>query len=200
MDGVDAARDRLCDPEFEVSAHYLIGQDGTVIHMVREVDRAWHAGAGAWGAIRDVNSASIGIELCNRGDHAFAVVQIKALIALIDDIRTRWSIPAHRVIGHSDMAPARKQDPGRLFPWDELSMAGQAVHRGRPVGPDLGFLQAAEKFGYAIPDDKRASDIILEAFRQRFRPSAEGPLDEKDIRILSDLAQTWPVDGETGAA
>ncbi len=192
MDGVDAARDRLCDPEFEVSAHYLIGQDGGVTQMVAENMRAWHAGAGAWGDIKDVNSASIGIELCNCGDHAFPDAQMTALQQLLADIRERWGIAAHRVIGHSDMAPGRKQDPGRYFPWQDLDNAGAAVFRGDDASDVLPFDVAAKTFGYPATADN--ADAVLEAFRQRFRPDATGPLDDEDCKVMSDLAQTWPVD------
>lgn len=192
MASAEAAIDRLCDPEFEVSAHYLIAQGGEVYQLVSEDMRAWHAGAGGWGDINDVNSASIGIESCNRGDHPFPEVQIAAVKDLIRDVRERWGIPAARVIGHSDMAPARKQDPGRLFPWDELAREGLAVFRGQPHEILLNFLAAAEQFGYKIEDEKQAQELILEAFRQRFRPDAMGPLGPEDVKILSDLALTYP--------
>jgi len=192
MDGVDAARDRLCDPEFEVSAHYLIGQDGQIIQMVAEDMRAWHAGAGAWGGTTDVNSASIGIELCNRGDHDFPGAQMATLVGLLADIRARWNIPIHRVIGHSDMAPGRKQDPGRHFPWKDLDDAGVGVFRGQNAPDVLPFDVAAKAFGYPITPDN--ADAVLDAFRQRFRPDAMGPLYDTDRKIMSDLAQHWPVD------
>ncbi len=197
MDSAEAALDRLCDPEFEVSAHYLIAQDGRVVQMVAEDMRAWHAGAGAWGGVTDVNSASIGIELCNRGDHAFPDPQIDALVPLLAAVRSRWGIPKERVIGHSDMAPARKQDPGRFFPWPRLAQAGQAVFRGQGGGDVIDFQAAAVRFGYP---DTASHDAVLDAFRQRFRPDAVGPLDPEDARILSDLAQTWPVDAATAGA
>lgn len=191
MGSFSAALQRLCDPEFEVSAHYLIGQDGQVAQMVAEENRAWHAGAGAWGRCCDVNSASVGIELCNRGNHPFPAPQVSALIDLVAQIRMRWAIPPERVIGHSDMAPLRKQDPGRLFDWSLLADAGHAVFRGRDHAEIYPFDVASQKFGY---DMENGCDAVFDAFRQRFRPKAVGPMNDDDIKIMSDLAQTWPVD------
>ncbi len=107
------ARDRLCDPTAEVSAHWLIDRDGRAEQLVDEAARAWHAGAGAWGGHQDVNSRSIGIELQNTGADPFAEPQMAALERLLADVLARWDIPPQGVIGHSDMAPLRKGDPGR---------------------------------------------------------------------------------------
>ncbi|RMH49756.1 MAG: N-acetylmuramoyl-L-alanine amidase, partial [Alphaproteobacteria bacterium] len=127
MAGVGAALARLCDPAAEVSAHWLIGADGAVHALVPEERRAWHAGAGAWGRVTDVNSASIGIELDNPGDRPFAAAQMRALETLLDAIMARWNIPPQGVIGHSDMAPGRKRDPGARFDWFRLARAGRSV-------------------------------------------------------------------------
>ena len=108
MESCAAARARLCDPAFEVSAHWLISEAGAVEALVPEAARAWHAGAGEWAGINDVNSASIGIELANTGAQPFAEPQMAALERVLAGIMARWAIPAHRVIGHSDMAPSRK--------------------------------------------------------------------------------------------
>jgi N-acetylmuramoyl-L-alanine amidase len=113
MDSHAAALARLCDPAAEVSAHYLLDMDGTVTALVDEVNRAWHAGAGTWGAVSDVNSHSIGIEMTNSGSHPFSERQMAALETLLVGIMARWSIPPQGVIAHSDMAPSRKRDPGR---------------------------------------------------------------------------------------
>ena len=115
-----AARDRLCDPAAEVSAHWLIDEAGEATALVPEDRRAWHAGAGAWGGASDVNSRSIGIELANPGDRPFPEPQMAALESLLAAIRTRWGIPPARVIAHSDMAPGRKTDPGPFFDWARL--------------------------------------------------------------------------------
>jgi N-acetylmuramoyl-L-alanine amidase len=104
----------------------------------------------------------------------------------------RWGIAAQGVIGHSDMAPGRKQDPGRWFDWQELAKEGLAVYRGARHSHLLPFAEAAERFGYSRPEGTTAEQSLLEAFRQRFRPKATGPLSEDDLQILSDLAQTYP--------
>ncbi|MGB1360103.1 MAG: N-acetylmuramoyl-L-alanine amidase, partial [Paracoccaceae bacterium] len=112
MQSAEAALQRLCDPIHEVSAHYLITLDGRVLQLVCESQRAWHAGRSFWAGETDINSRSIGIELDNRGDHPFSNKQMRALIALCGDIIGRHNIPAHRVLGHSDVAIGRKADPG----------------------------------------------------------------------------------------
>jgi N-acetylmuramoyl-L-alanine amidase len=126
MQNAAAALERLCDPQAEVSAHYLIGADGTCWQLVDENMRAWHAGAGAWRGKDDVNSRSIGIELDNRGDHPFSNAQMERLESLLRELLIRWSIPASGVIGHSDMAPGRKIDPGPRFDWQRLVKQGLA--------------------------------------------------------------------------
>ena len=175
---------RLCDPLAEVSAHYLIAESGEVFALVAEEMRAWHAGAGAWAGITDVNSHSIGIELANPGDRPFVQRQMRALEHLLPAVMTLWSIPAHRVIGHSDMAPSRKGDPGRRFDWQRLAMQGLSVWPvPRPALPG-GFTADLAAFGYpaAPPDD------LLAAFRLRFRPGATGPLHPRDAGMAAGLA------------
>lgn len=199
---------RLCDPETEVSAHYLIDQDGTVFSLVEEANRAWHAGAGEWGGEGDVNSRSIGIELQNIGAEPFAEPQMAALEALLDGILARHGLSPKAVIGHSDMAPERKCDPGARFDWQRLALKGLAVW---PVGADgappphpsptrgeggalpemAGFSADLRAFGY--PDV--APDTLLAAFRLRFRPWAKGPLDPRDSAMAAILARRFPVDG-----
>lgn len=180
---------RLCDPEAQVSAHYLIAEDGSVTALVPEELRAWHAGAGAWGCCSDVNSRSIGVELANTGDAPFPERQMAALERLLADLRHRWQIPPERVIAHSDMAPGRKADPGPRFDWRRLALQGLAVWP--EDGAELAeFVAAARAFGY--PDLPEAA--LLAAFRLRFRPGAEGPLDDTDRRLIGDLALRFPVD------
>lgn len=191
------ARARLCDPAFEVSAHWLISEQGGAEQLVDEALRAWHAGAGAWGAVTDVNSRSIGIELANTGAAPFPEAQMVALERVLAGIMGRWDISPERVIGHSDMAPARKCDPGPRFDWRRLARAGLSVwpevrSGGRPVA----FRDHARRFGY--PDVEEA--LILRAFRLRFRPWAEGPVDALDTAMAGDLALRFPVDGAAGAA
>jgi N-acetylmuramoyl-L-alanine amidase len=192
------AAKRLCDPATEVSAHYLIDEAGIVLAMVPEELRAWHAGAGSWGAVRDVNSHSIGIELANNGQSPFAARQMAALADLLAGIRRRWGISVERVIGHSDMAPGRKADPGARFDWRGLALAGEAVWSEAPPAEaePAGFLAAAQAFGY--PD--LPADLVLAAFRLRFRPWATGPLDPADAGLACDLATRFPVDASAPGA
>lgn len=198
MPSVAEARARLCDPAHEVSAHWLIAEDGGAEQLVDERLRAWHAGAGAWGAVTDVNSRSIGIELANTGAQPFAEPQMAALERVLAGIMARWDIPPERVIGHSDMAPARKSDPGARFDWRRLARAGLSVwpEAGRSVGREGEFLSHARRFGYPEAEE----GLILRAFRLRFRPWAAGPVDALDAALAADLAARFPVDGGPGAA
>jgi N-acetylmuramoyl-L-alanine amidase len=127
MNSAAEAIERLCDPVHQVSAHYVISESGTVTQLVSEDMRAWHAGQSYWQGCRDVNSASIGIELCNRGDHPFPAPQIHALVILLSWVCTRNGIPQHSVIGHSDIALGRKADPGARFDWRALAQMGFGI-------------------------------------------------------------------------
>lgn len=135
----EAALARLCDPAAKVSAHYMIEEDGRIFRLVPEERRAWHAGVSFWKGERDINAVSIGIEIVNPGHefgyHAFPDPQIEALIALLDQVRGRWQIPDARILGHSDVAPERKQDPGELFPWKRLAEAGHGLWVEPPPSP-----------------------------------------------------------------
>ncbi|MHC0053837.1 N-acetylmuramoyl-L-alanine amidase [Actibacterium sp. D379-3] len=194
MATAQAACERLCDPLAEVSAHYLIAGDGQVLTLVPEDLRAWHAGAGAWGAVTDVNSRSIGIELANDGASPFAAAQMDALEALLADLMARHAIAPERVIGHSDMAPLRKCDPGARFDWQRLARRGLSVWpQVAAVLPPVDaarFIRDARRFGY--PDTDAAA--LLGAVRLRFRPGASGPLDATDCALIADLAARFPVD------
>ncbi|WP_438270292.1 N-acetylmuramoyl-L-alanine amidase [Rubellimicrobium arenae] len=191
------ALERLCDPAYEVSAHYLLAEDGTVLPLVPEERRAWHAGAGRWGEVSDINSRSIGIELANRGTHPFAHRQIAALERLLDEILARWTIPPERVLGHSDMAPARKVDPGPRFDWRRLARSGLSVWPEDAEAEKATFLTSLAAFGY---DPALPPDLLLQAFRLRFRPWASGPLSRCDAGAAADLAARFPVDRRAGAA
>lgn len=125
----------LTSPIAAVSAHYLIARDGKMIYLVDELKRAWHAGDSYWGGNRDLNSSSIGIELDNNGNEPFADAQINALIALLEDLQARWNIPPANVLGHGDVAPGRKVDPGALFPWPRLAAAGFGLWCDPPFEP-----------------------------------------------------------------
>lgn len=183
------ARDRLCDPAAEVSAHWLVDRDGTALQLVDEAARAWHAGAGAWGGADDINSRSIGIELQNTGAEPFPEPQMAALERLLRTILQRWDIRPQGVIGHSDMAPQRKGDPGARFDWRRLALQGLSVWPA-PAAPG-DFTADLRRFGY--PDV--APDHLLAAFRLRFRPWAQGPQDATDAALAADLAARFPVDG-----
>lgn len=175
MKPVDTALTRMCDPEAQVSAHYCITEEGEVIRLVAEEKRAWHAGQSYWRGLRDVNSASIGIELDHPG-HAlgyrhFAEAQIDALVPLLHRIMQTHDIPRANVVGHSDVAPARKTDPGELFPWARLAQyrlclpRPAKLERGNVFANDAAFYLALERFGYDITDGFKA----VEAFQRRWR-------------------------------
>ncbi len=187
------ALERLCSPDFEVSAHYLISEDGVIHRLVEEDRRAWHAGLGAWGATTDVNSASIGIELCNTGAAPFAARMMDALEALLADLLARHAIPPERVIAHSDCAPGRKIDPGARFDWRRLALGGLSVWpEAREAEPDAeAFDRALTAIGYTA---EASPDRRLAAFRLRFRPGATGPLDARDMGIAEEIARRWPAD------
>jgi len=199
MQDAQSAIDRLRDPAAKVSAHYLVAEDGTVLRMVAEDKRAWHAGKSRWRGIADVNSASIGIEIVNPGHelgyHPFPEEQIDALVPLVSDIKRRYGITRGNVVGHSDIAPARKKDPGELFPWNRLSKVRLALPRPTrnlmdPMWTDAGFLIALERFGYDV-SDKLAAVI---AFQRRFRPELlDGVIDGECRSILLALLLPKPM-------
>ena len=187
MHSAAAALERLCDPGAEVSAHYLIGNDGTLWQMVEEKMRAWHAGAGEWAGQADINSRSIGIELDNRGDHPFAEPQMQSLEQLLASALPRWGIGPAGVIGHSDMAPGRKCDPGPRFDWARLARQGLAVWpaSGPPMAPDASQFRAlAQSAGFTAKVDDAE---LLGAVRSRFRPWRQGPLTGEDMAMLQAL-------------
>jgi len=209
-----AALERLGDPEAKVSAHYLIEEDGRVFVLVPEERRAWHAGVSFWKGERDVNAVSIGIELVNPGhDHgyrAFPDDQIEALIGLLDVIRGRWEIPNGRILGHSDVAPERKVDPGELFPWKRLAEAGHGLWLEPPAAPGapLGVgdegagvfaLQAGlTRMGYDSAPTGRYDDhtrIIVQAFQRHWRPErvdgiADGETRARLVHLLRAAAES----------
>jgi len=167
---------RLTDPLAKVSAHYLIDEEGQIVNLVAEAQRAWHAGRSHWRHTDDVNSASVGIELVNPGHEfgyrPFPDAQIEALLPLLRTLMMRYKITRGNVVGHSDIAPARKQDPGELFPWEKLARLRLALPSPTqnlldPLWTDGGFLLALERFGYDVSDPVAA--VI--AFQRRFRPS-----------------------------
>jgi len=213
MAGGAAALARLRDPLSEVSAHYLVFEDGGIVQMVPEARRAWHAGRGAWKGVTDLNSRSVGIEIVHPG-HAgglppYPDVQIDAVIALALDILGRWPIPPERVLGHSDIAPERKEDPGETFPWDRLAAAGIG-HRVPPArlrdgrffaqgdaGQPVEALQAMfALYGYDVAVtgtfDARTHAVVT-AFQRHFRQErVDGVADASTITTLRDLIAALP--------
>lgn len=212
MESAEGALDRLTDPAARVSAHYLIDEGGGIFRLVEEEMRAWHAGESAWAGERDVNSRAIGIELTNPGHEFgyrdFPEPQIEALIALARRILARHAIPAYRVLGHSDVAPGRKMDPGERFPWPRLAGAGIGLYPPSDLAPaarapDEGaFIRDLARFGYGI--DREGSGVpplpkpeaVITAFRRHFRPERlEGPLDAADGARLA-----WLLDASRSGA
>ena len=182
MQSAQAALDRLCDPKAQVSAHYVVDEDGTTYRLVDEEHRAWHAGAGYWAGARDVNAHSIGIEIVNPGHEfgyrPFQQVQMLAVLELAKDIVTRHRIPPARVLGHSDIAPLRKEDPGELFNWSFLAENGVGLWpKLKPCAwSDAEFLLKLGRYGYDLEgpsgtDTARARRAAVTAFARHFRPT-----------------------------
>ncbi|TDN79904.1 N-acetylmuramoyl-L-alanine amidase [Stakelama pacifica] len=194
----DEAIARLTDPEAKVSAHYLVAEDGTILRMVDEAKRAWHAGRSHWRGITDINSASIGIEIVNPGHEfgyrPFPDEQVASVIRLVHQIKDRYEITRGNVVGHSDIAPARKQDPGEFFPWGKLARLRLALPRptknlADPHWTDGGFMLALERFGYDVTDAQAA----VVAFQRRFRPELiDGIIDAECRAILLALLLPKP--------
>tara|TARA_B100000678_G_C18147843_1_gene477608 strand:+ start:405 stop:1133 length:729 start_codon:yes stop_codon:yes gene_type:complete len=194
MEGADAAIERLTDPEAKVSAHYIISEAGEVTRLVPEEKRAWHAGVSYWRGESDVNGISIGIELDHPGHRfgyrEFSEAQFAALVPLLHAIVQRHDIPRANVVGHSDVAPQRKIDPGELFPWARLADLGLCLPRptklelGDPFDNDGAFYLALERFGYDISDGHK----VVEAFQRRWRPEQiDGEIDGEIRAILFQL-------------
>ncbi|MDA8230584.1 MAG: N-acetylmuramoyl-L-alanine amidase [Magnetospirillum sp.] len=193
MPTAEAALARLCDPAAEVSAHYLIDEDGSVYSLVPEDQRAWHAGASVWRGHADINSRSVGIELVNPGHEfgyrPFPDAQISVLMVLATSVVFRHGIPARNVVGHSDVAPTRKQDPGEYFPWERLKSAGIGLwpfedDETGPVPPLEDSLRMLAEYGYDVADPKAA----IAAFQRHFRPSrVDGAMDGETAGRLARL-------------
>ncbi len=192
------AIERLASPDSKVSCHYLVAEDGQVVRMVDESKRAWHAGRSYWRGLTALNNHSIGIEIVNPGhEHGyrpFPEAQIEALIPLVSEIVARHKITRGNVVGHSDIAPARKEDPGELFPWARLARLRLALPRPTknlmdPHWTDGGFLLALERFGYDVANPLAA----IRAFQRRFRPEMiDGIIDGECRAILLALLLPKP--------
>jgi N-acetylmuramoyl-L-alanine amidase len=208
MPDAEAALERLCAPGSEVSAHYVVFEDGHIFQLVQESRRAWHAGASFWAGETDINSCSIGIEIANPGhDHGypdFPKRQIAALTALCRGIQTRNRILPVRVLAHSDVAPARKQDPGEKFPWRTLHDSGVG-HWVKPARITEGTLfslgdrgeavaamqDSLGQYGYGVVAtgtyDSATNDAVT-AFQRHFRPERiDGISDESTRATLREL-------------
>ena len=205
----EAAIRHLCNPASKVSAHYVVREDGAIVQLVAEARRAWHAGTSSWAGESDINSCSIGIELANPGhEHgypAFPKRQIAAVIALCRSIFNRHRIPPHRVLAHSDVAPARKKDPGEKFPWHSLAnsgvghwvtpapvVRGETLMLGTISDEVLSLQQALAKYGYGVPLNGKydaATMEVITAFQRHFRPArVDGIADVSTVRTLEMLS------------
>jgi N-acetylmuramoyl-L-alanine amidase len=213
METDDAAEAWLCDPVSEVSSHYLVHENGRVTQMVRESDRAWHAGKSSWRGRTDINSLSIGIEIVNPG-HAFGyrdfpAAQIEAVIALCRGIAERHGVYPHNILAHSDVAPGRKVDPGEKFPWKALAAAGVGHYvEPSPMGHgrflssgDRGrFVEALQAmlalYGYGVDITgifDLQTKIVVEAFQRHFRTEQiDGTADRSTIETLHRLLASLP--------
>jgi len=211
MPDVEGALARLCTAGTEVSAHYVVLEDGRVIQCVQEGKRAWHAGVASWAGEEDINSCSIGIEIVNRGHDwgypDFPLRQVAAVIALCRGIMLRRDLRPERVLAHSDVAPARKKDPGEKFPWDSLAnsgvghwvypapiTAGEVLRLGS-IGDDVRPMQEAlAKYGYAI-EVNGATQQVIAAFQRHFRPArVDGIADPSTLATLQALLASRSAD------
>jgi N-acetylmuramoyl-L-alanine amidase len=200
MPSAEAAMDRLCDPQAKVSAHYLIEENGVIWRLVPETRRAFHAGVSCWEGVHNLNAVSLGIEIVNPGHEwgyrPFPEEQMAAVAALCRNLISRHAIPPHRIVGHSDIAPERKVDPGELFDWPRLARAGIGIwppaHPPQPrrdtdnahALPDLAAI------GYCTTQESQASAVA--AFQRRFRPTCcDGRLDPETANRLSEVRTAY---------
>ncbi len=216
MASAEAALERLCDPASRVGVHYLVDEDGTICRLAPEARRAWHAGVSVWRGRTDVNAASIGVEIVNPGHEfgyrPFPEAQMAAVAELCRDIVARHPIPARHVLGHSDVAPARRTAPGELFDWRRLAAAGVGLWpetpgragntavsggAGRTLGPGATGPKVAEiqrafaEFGYGVPVHgafDAATAAVATAFQRHFRPRlVDGAVDRETAEVLFEL-------------
>jgi len=197
----EEAIERLRDPEARVSAHYVVEEDGRIFRLVPEERRAWHAGVSFWKGERNINGVSVGIEIVNPGHEfgyrPFPDAQIAAVTALVGDIRSRWQIDNGRIVGHSDVAPHRKDDPGELFPWKRLAEAGHGLWAEAPPAPGAPLgegeegvgvfaLQAAlTRLGYDLPPSGKfdtATKAVVTAFQRHWRQDKVDGIADGDTR------------------
>lgn len=179
---------RTANSKGKVSSHYLVGRDGDLYQLVSDRDRAWHGGAGQWGTITDLNSASIGIEIDNDGKSPYPQAQMDTLIKLLNDLTQRLRIPRTAIVGHQDFAPTRKPDPGALFPWKQLADAGLGrwpdTEEAVPPANFSPWL-ALRLLGYPLND----REATVRAYRNHYRGDNASQLDQRDARILYALTR-----------
>jgi len=208
MPSGEAALALLRDPASEVSSHYFVWEDGRIAQLVDEGRRAWHAGVGVWKGQNDLNSASIGVEIVNPGHDGglppFAAPQIAAVIALVKDISVRHAIRPERILAHSDIAPARKIDPGEKFPWGDLwragvghwvepspIAAGPVLRRGQQSAPTRALQANLSLYGYGLELSgvyDRATELAIAAFQRHFRQArVDGLADNSTLDTLRRL-------------
>ena len=221
MPDAEGALAQLCTAGTNVSAHYVVLEDGRIVQCVPEGKRAWHAGVGSWAGEDDINSCSIGVEIVNPGHDwgypEFPLRQIAAVIALCRGIMLRRGVPSHRVLAHSDVAPSRKKDPGEKFPWHSLANSGVG-HWVQPAqivsgeGIKLGTIndsvrnlqQALARYGYGIPASGKYDGTTMEvvtAFQRHFRPArVDGIADHSTLVTLQSLLASLPVEAAAVAA
>jgi len=221
MPDVEAAIAQLCTAGTDVSAHYVVLEDGRIVQCVPEAKRAWHAGVAYWAGEDDINSRSIGVEIVNRGHDwgypEFPLRQIAAVIALCRGIMLRREVPAHRVLAHSDVAPSRKKDPGEKFPWHSLAnsgvghwvqpapiVRGEALKLGTINDSVRDLQQALSRYGYGIPINGKYDGATMEvvtAFQRHFRPArVDGIADHSTLVTLQALLASLPAETTAVAA
>jgi N-acetylmuramoyl-L-alanine amidase len=221
MPDVEGAIAQLCTSGTDVSAHYVVLEDGRIVQCVPEAKRAWHAGVASWAGEEDINSCSIGVEIVNRGHDwgypEFPLRQIAAVIALCRGIMLRRKVPSHRVLAHSDVAPARKKDPGEKFPWHSLANSGVGhwvqpapIVRGETlklgtISDDVADLQTAlARYGYGVPANGKYDATTMEvvtAFQRHFRPArVDGVADHSTLTTLQSLLASLPSEAMAVAA
>lgn len=192
---------RLRDPEAKVSSHYVVEEDGRIFRLVAEERRAWHAGVSFWRGRRNLNGDSLGIEIVNPGHEfgyrAFPEAQVAAVTALVADIRSRWTIEDRDIVGHSDVAPTRKDDPGELFPWKRLAQAGHGLWAEAPPAPGAPVGEGEEgaavfalqagftRLGYDLPPSgtfDADTTAVVRAFQRHWRPERVDGLADGETR------------------
>ncbi|AMR31175.1 N-acetylmuramoyl-L-alanine amidase [Mucilaginibacter sp. PAMC 26640] len=175
----------------QVSAHYVVGKDGRIVHMLNDYLRAWHAGISKWGSISDMNSCSIGIEIDNNGKEAFNPLQVKSLLLLLAQLKKAYNIPANNFIGHQDIAPVRKPDPGILFPWQLLAQKGFGQWQDAvlvPAPENFDTAMALRLIGY----DTSNLPAAISAFKRHFVQADDTPvLTPCDMDVLYNVYKKY---------